>query len=145
MYKFYKKHPKALLSILGNKYLDETFDFSSWIDPRFSSDQLREVAFNEVEWNLCSCPRKAVEEVGGFIEELDMKGMGMDGYSVNQKIAELGGHKFFTTSEVRSYSIMHGRVDNWDKDNLMFDWENTVKDLKARGLWNHKYLDNLSK
>lgn len=138
--RFYKKNTKALVSVLGNKYLDESFSFVSWIDPRFSNQQLKETPFNEVEWNLCSCPREALYKIGGFDEKMDFIGFGMDGYGVNERLSEVG-YKFFTTSEVRSFSTMHGRVDGWEENNLIHGkYQEHKKTIKK---W--PYLDYLSR
>jgi hypothetical protein len=135
----YQNDKKSLVSVAGNKYIDDTFMLESWFDPRISNNPFRQTGFNEVEWNLCSCPRKALEEVGGFVECLDYRGFGMDGYCVNERLDELG-YRFFVDSTIRTYSLMHGRVSDWEEKNLIHKWNETKEQLKKEGKWKHNYL-----
>jgi hypothetical protein len=140
---FHKKHPKALLSILGDKYLDEDFSFATWTDPRVKSEAPKETPFTEVEWNLCSCPRSALYEIGGFDEAMDILGYGMDGYGVNERLNELK-YKFYTTSKVRSYSLMHGRVKDWEEHNLIHgQYQKHIESLKKQN--KYPFLEYLSR
>lgn len=113
LWEHYQKEPKGLVSILGNKYMDDTFFLESWFDPRQGSGRCN---FNEVEWNLCSCPREGLYEIGGFDEGADWEFLGMDGYGVNERLDKLG-YKFFLEDKVKTYSLMHGRVANWEELN----------------------------
>jgi hypothetical protein len=129
-WKHYEYEPKMLVSALGHKYSNDSWQTQTWTDPRSGG-----VAnFPEVEWNLCSCPKEALEKIGGFIEEMDFLGYGMDGYSVNERLAELG-YQFYVDSKIESFSLGHGRTLNWDKNNLIFKWEETKQYLKSRNLW----------
>lgn len=134
LWKRYEDNKKSLVSVVGNKYYDDTFFLESWFDPRATAMPFRETSFRDVEWNLCSCPRKALEEIGGFMEDLDYCGFGMDGYCVNERLSELD-YKFYLESSVRSYSLMHGRVKNWDEKNLLFIWNDIKNKLKSQGKW----------
>lgn len=134
LWKRYNDDNQSLVSILGNKYYDETFGLESWFDPRITNQVFRETPFQDVEWNLCSCPRKALDEVGGFIEDLDFQGFGMDGYCVNERLDELN-YRFYVDSTVRTYSLMHGRVPNWEEKNLLFKWDEVKNKLKKEGKW----------
>ena len=62
----------------------------------------------------------------------------MDGYCVNQRLNELG-YKFFLDNEVKSYSLMHGRVDKWEKNNLIHRWGDIVQKYGDKWL-NLNYL-----
>jgi len=137
----YKVNPKSLVSIVGNKYYDDTFELESWFDPRFSPIEFRETGFQDVEWNLCSCPREALDKVGGFDELMDQRFFGMDGFNVNERLSELG-YQFFVDSTVRTYSLMHGRVSDWDKKNGIFGpYQSHVKERREKGEWPHlEYL-----
>ena len=138
LWEHYQKNNKSLVSVTGHKYLDDTFALESWFDPRRTNSLFTETSFNNVEWNLCSCPRKALVEIGGFLEDLDFEGFGMDGYCVNQRLNELG-YKFFLDNEVKSYSLMHGRVDKWEKNNLIHRWGDIVQKYGDKWL-NLNYL-----
>jgi hypothetical protein len=134
LWECYEKNPKALVSVTGNKYYEDDFFLESWFDPRTSNIPFRETGFHDVEWNLCSCPREALVKCGGFIEDLDFFGFGMDGFCVNERLSEMG-YKFFVDSTVKTYSLMHGRVPNWEEKNLLYKW-NEVKDkLKSLNKW----------
>jgi len=131
----YNDNPKSLVSVLGNKYYGETFSLESWFDPRITNIPFREVGFQDVEWNLCSCPREALVKIGGFDSEMDQKFYGMDGFNVNERLKDLG-YKFFVDGTVRTYSLMHGRVDDWDKKNGIYGpYQNHVKERKEKGQW----------
>lgn len=125
-FKFYfDKYPNTLVSAVGNKYTKvyPQLGAETWRDPRMRTDQgtFYPCFFNDVEWNLCSCPKKALYDVGGFDESLDFLGFGMDGFSVNERINLVGGYDFALNQSINSYSLEHGRVDNWDRDNLIGD------------------------
>lgn len=126
----YEYEPKMLVSALGDKYEDTTWKTKTWTDPRYSGI----CNFPEVEWNLCSCPKQGLEEIGGFIEEMDFMGFGMDGYSVNERLAKFG-YQFYCDPKIESFSLGHGRVKDWDKDNLLSKWNETKKILEEKGLW----------
>jgi len=131
----YQDNKKSLVSVVGNKYYDDSFFLESWFDPRITNIPLRETTFHDVEWNLCSCPRKALEEVGGFDSEMDFKFFGMDGYNVNQRLADLD-YQFFVDSTVRTYSLMHGRVPNWEEKNGIHGaYQKHIEERKQKGEW----------
>lgn len=126
----YEYEPKMLVSGLGHKYKDSTWRERIWEDLRVGG----KCNFNFVEWNLCSCPFQGLKEIGGFIEEMDFMGFGMDGYSVNERLSELG-YQFYCDSKIESFSLGHGRVEDWDKKNLLFKWKVTKNTLEQMGLW----------
>lgn len=135
LWEHYQKDKKSLVSVLGNKYYDETFELASWIDPRFTNVLTRETQFQDVEWNLCSCPRESLYEIGGFDSAMDMKFFGMDGFNVNQRLNDLG-YRFFVDGSVRSYSLMHGRVPDWDEKNGINGlYQQHVESRKKEGKW----------
>lgn len=115
----YKK-TGGIISGIGNKYVDDSWVEKNWQDPRQRIDMgsFYECNPNDVEWNFCACPKKALMEVGGFDEEMDFLGFGMDGISVNERMDSLG-YKFYLDQSNESYSINHNRPDNWDEFNLL--------------------------
>lgn len=129
-WKHYQCNEKRLVSAKGNKYTDDTWMEKTWTDPR--PDGMAN--YKGVEWNLCSCPKKGLDLIGGFIDEMDFLGYGMDGFSVNERLA-LFGYEFYVDSKIESYSIGHGRIDNWDENNLCFKWNQTKNYLISRNLW----------
>jgi len=141
LWKRYENNNNALVSVVGNKYYDDSFFLESWFDPRTSNIPFRETSFHNVEWNLCSCPREALYKIGGFDELMDQRFYGMDGFNVNERLKELG-YKFFVDGTVRTYSLMHGRVDDWDKKNGIFGpYQSHVQERKRKGQW--PYLEYL--
>lgn len=127
----YEYEPKMLVSALGNKYEDDTWKKVNWIDSRHSGM----CDFQEVEWNLCSCPKQGLEDIGAFDEGADFLFLGMDGYGVNERLASLG-YQFYCDPKIESFSLGHGRVNNWEKDNGIHGlYQKRVQELKTRNLW----------
>lgn len=116
----YENDSKAIVSGIGDKYKDDNFIAKTWSDPRRREDfgSFYECYPQDIEWNFCSCPRKALEEVGGFDEYLD-KYAGMDAYSVMDRIDMFGGYKFYLDQTNESYSLEHGRYDSWEERNAI--------------------------
>lgn len=130
-YKNYLFDDKLLVSAIGDKYENEIFKVKTWSDPRTAG----KCNFYDIEWNLCSCPKKGLEEVGGFVEEMDFEGYGMDGYCVNERLAEVG-YSFYIDEKIMSYSVGHGRVDNWEEKNLIHGgYEKIKQKLKSENRW----------
>lgn len=117
----YESDNNAIVSAVGNKYSDEDWKEKVWQDPRERNDYgtFYECNPSDVEWNLCSVPKKALEDIGGFDEEMDYLGYGMDGYAVNYRIDTLGGYKFYLDQTNKSYSLEHGRPKFWEEKNLL--------------------------
>jgi len=118
-YFHFKNEPKTLVSAVGNKYSDDSFLVEMWKDPRIEEGKTYyEVPFHYIEFNLCSVPKKAFYDVGGFDEELD-KWYGMDGYSVVDRLNMIGGYKFKIDNTIRTYSLEHDRPPNWEEKNAI--------------------------
>jgi len=136
----FELEPKVLVSAVGNKY-EQVYPERKgvvWKDPRERADQgtYYPCYFNDIEWNLCSAPKQALYDVGGFDEALDFLGFGMDGYSVNNRINDFGGYDFKLNQDIRSYSLVHGRVPDWDRKNLLGKSYTDRRDqLKLEGKW----------
>lgn len=113
--------PKTLVTGVGNKYhqVYPLKDDLVWKDPRERNDigTYYPIYFNDVEWNLCSVPKQALLDIGGFDEAADYLYLGMDGYGVNDRINDFGGYDFKINQTIKSYSLVHARQDNWEKDN----------------------------
>lgn len=135
LWKHYLDDPKALVSVLGNKYPDDEFDIPAWIDPRYENDK---PSWMEIEWNLCSIPKKLLYDIGGFDEQMDAF-FGLDGFSVNQRLNNAKLANFKLEKEVKTYSLFHGRPDGWDKKNGMaLEWKpykDRVTELKNQDSW----------
>jgi hypothetical protein len=130
-WKHYEYEPNMLVTALGDKYETETWRKKTWTDPRFGGM----CNFPEVEWNLCSCPRQALVDIGGFDEDSDFLYLGMDGYGVNERLASLG-YQFYADRKIESFSLGHGRVANWEKDNGIHGlYQKRVEELKTRNQW----------
>lgn len=116
----YQDEPKTLVTAVGNKYDDETWSVINWADPRERADygSYYPCFFNDIEFNLCSIPKKALFAVGGYDEYLDAY-FGLDGYSMADRLNILGGWDFKIDQSIKSYSIPHGRPPDWDSRNAM--------------------------
>lgn len=130
--------PNTLVSAVGDKYIDDTWKDKTWSDPRKRNDlgKFYPCYPSDIEWNLCSCPKEAILKVGGFDEQLDFMGFGMDAYSVNERIEALGGYDFKLNQGIESFSLGHGRVDNWEENNLIHGgYIKRKKELISNGQW----------
>ena len=108
----------------------------TWKDPRERDDQgsYYLTGFENIEWNLCSCPKQALYDVGGFDEELDSMGYGMDGYSVNERISMLGKYDFKLNQSIKSYSEEHGRKADWEEhNNIHGNYQKRQKEYMQNG------------
>lgn len=116
----YEQHPNYLIGAVGNKYASDNFIIKTWQDPRERNDQgsFYPCYFSDIEYNLCSVPKKAFYDVGGWDEDLD-RWFGMDGYSVNDRLAILGGYDFYLDQTIKSYSLEHGRPQMWEENNAI--------------------------
>lgn len=116
----FTQEPKTVVTAVGNKYADDTWTVETWRDPRMRNDQgsFYPCFFNDIEFNLAGIPRGAFFAVGGFDEELD-KWYGMDGYSVVDRLNIIGGYDFKIDQTIKSYSLEHGRVSDWEEKNAL--------------------------
>lgn len=120
LWNHYQDEPKTLVGAVGNKYSDRDLTVQVWQDPRENNNHgtFYPCYFSDIEWNLCSVPKQALLDVGGFDEELD-KFFGMDGYSVNARIHLIGGYDFKLDQSIKSYSLVHDRPDQWEEKNAI--------------------------
>lgn len=116
-WRHYQTEPTTLVSAVGNKYTDTTWTVMTWKDPRERSDILRfyECYPQDVEWNLCSVPLKAIFAVGGWDETLD-KYSSLAGLDILIRLDKLGGWTFKLNQDIKSYSLEHGRLPNWSEN-----------------------------
>lgn len=118
---YYDKDLCSIVSGMGDKYdrVYPTLGKKEWSDPRWETTKsFREVAPALIEGNFCAVPRQAFFDVGGFDENLDFMGYGLDFYSVFDRIAIKGGYKFYIDDFNESFSLTHGRVKDWDEKNI---------------------------
>lgn len=117
----FQNEPKTLVTAVGNKYKDDMWTVQTWQDPRQRQDQgsFYRCFPNDIEWNLCSVPKQAVYDVGGFDEQMDFMGYGMDALGVNERIDTYGGYDFKIDQTIVSFSLVHDRPKDWDKNNLL--------------------------
>jgi len=135
----FEKEPKTLVSAVGNKYQDDSWQVMTWKDPRERDDQgtYYPCYWSDIEANLCSIPKKALYDVGGFDESMD-RFFGLDFFSVANRINDFGGYDFKLDQTIKSYSLEHKRVSpRWDEDNWMKDnrYNLHVARLKKEGKW----------
>lgn len=133
----YQDEPKTLVSAVGNKYKDATFVAKVWQDPRERIDQgtYYECYPWDIEANLCSIPKQAILDVGGFDEQMDFEGYGFDARGVFERIDMLGKYKFKIDQSIKSYSLEHGRPDGWDEHNMLGKWT----DYKSKQIDKKRY------
>ena len=145
----------SVIGIVGDQY-EKVGRFGKpevkiWADPRKTNKygDFYESFPSDNEWNLCILPKKLIYDVGGFCEELDFTGFGMDGYQVNERL-DLLGYKFYLAQYIESFTVRHGREsykgkDYWDKNNNLTNgqYEKVRKDFVAKGEWPRmNYLKN---
>ena len=121
----FKNEPKTIVTGVGNKYTNESWTTKIWQDPREREDQgnFYGCYFNDIEGNFASIPKKAIYDIGGFDEQLDFLGFGMDWYGVLDRINDFGGYDFKIDQSNKSYSLEHTRVGGekaWDQHNLVY-------------------------
>jgi hypothetical protein len=126
----YQDEPKTLVTGVGNKY-EKVVPFlgaMTWKDPRERSDQgdYYKCFFQDIEANFCSVPKEAFYAVGGFDEELD-KYAGMDFYSVVDRLNDVGGWEFCIDQTIKSFSLPHPRLPDWEEKNLIHGGYNQRK------------------
>jgi len=133
----YQNNPRAIVTGVGNKYKDESWQVKIWQDPRERNDQgsFYECYPNDIEFNFCAVPREAFYQIGGFDEKMDFLGYGMDGISVVERLDALGW-KFYIDQTNKSYSLKHGRPKGWEKYNLLHGgYIKRKKQLIEKGKW----------
>lgn len=146
---------KACIATSGDQY--ESLDkfgkpqIKIWQDPRrnFKNGSFYEIFPQDLEWNVAAIPKKALYDVGGFCEELDWTGYGMDGYQVNERL-DLLGWKFYINHDVETFTLRHTRDDfggqeNWDKYNNLSNgqYEKVRQEFIRKGEWPRMfYLKN---
>lgn len=116
----FESNPLAVVGGVGNKYEDLGFDVRIWQDPRERDDlgTFYETTFDNIEFNFASCPREAFYSVGGFDEYLD-RYAGMDAFGVLDRLEMLSEYKFYLDQTNKSYSLEHGRYDQWEERNAI--------------------------
>lgn len=117
----HQNEPKTIVGAVGNKYSDDTFTVMTWKDPRERDDQgtFYPCYYNDIELNLCSFPKQAFYDVGGFDEYLD-KYSSLCGLDVLDRLNIIGGYDFKLDQTIKTYSLEHGRLPMWD-ENLPFN------------------------
>jgi hypothetical protein len=146
-YYHFKNEPRTLVSGVGNKYKQvyPTPIGQTWQDPREhqNSNDCYSVNFNDIEFNFCSIPMVAFKAIGGFDEQMDYLGYGMDGYNVVHRLHDLGSFDFKIDQSLKSYSLDHDRVAQWDENNMLGDkYKAHVKNRQTQRLWPKlRYID----
>lgn len=138
---------EALIATSGHQYARLNKygkpELKIWEDPRrnLTSESFYEIFPQDFEWNFGAIPKKALIEVGGFCEDLDFSGYGMDGFQVNERL-DLLGWKFYIDHDNESYTLSHDRSsyggkENWNKNNNMFNggYEKIKNQFMQLGEW----------
>lgn len=142
-----KTNYKSLIASSGHQYARLNKygkpELKIWEDPRrnLSVGSFYEIFPQDFEWNFGAIPKKALIDVGGFCEDLDFSGYGMDGYQVNERL-DLIGYKFHINHDIESFTLRHNRdsyggEEKWNKDNNLHNggYEKVKNELKLSGNW----------
>lgn len=119
----YQQNPLACISGVGDQYdqLDENGKptHKVWEDPRKNSNNgtFYECYPNDWEINFASVPKKLLYDIGGFDETMDDH-FGMDNVAVAHRLDQIGA-KFYLDQTNESYTLRHGRRDDWDSNHWM--------------------------
>ena len=126
----YQAEPKTLVTGVGNKYTEDTFTVVSWKDPRERGDlgSSYPCYHNDIEWNFCAVPKASIYSVGGFDEYFD-KYSSLCGLDVLSRLNFQGGWNFKIDQSIKSYSLEHGRMPNWE-ESLPFNgpWQEKLRE-----------------
>ncbi len=143
-YYWYKeKGPKWCVTGVGDLYakLDELNKpiISVWSDPRKSGKEKHGDTYEcyPVDWevNFCSAPLKSYQDIGGFDEELDNLGFGMDNVSLCERMDDLE-YRFWIDQSLECRGIKHPRHRDWDKYHTMHGAYSARKEqLKEERIW----------
>jgi hypothetical protein len=138
-----EKGPKWCVTGSGNIY-SKLDDFGKpvvqvWSDPRRAAipkeGQVYEVYPVDWEINFASAPKQAFYDIGGFDEELDRLGFGMDNVSVCDRL-DAAGYKFWIDHGLECRGLKHGRLPDWDKyHNMHGNYEKRKNELIDKGIW----------
>jgi hypothetical protein len=113
----YKMKPNAIVGAVGDQYATLDPPVKVWVDPRKRTDQgtFYECNENDVEYSLCSIPRKALFDVGGFDEDNYDRGAAVGEKELNARMYK-AGYKFYLDQSIIYKAIKHPRMtEDWDK------------------------------
>jgi hypothetical protein len=116
----YQDNPRSCVGAVGDQYekLDEFCKPTvvCWVDPRRTDKHGEYYEINpiDLEFTLCSVPRQAFYDVGGFSEDFDL------GAAVGEKELCLrmdkAGYKFYIDQGLNYLALHHHRLtEDWDK------------------------------
>jgi hypothetical protein len=130
----YQDEPKTIVGAVGNKYVDDKWTVMTWKDPRERADKgsYHYCKFNEIELNLASFPREAFYAVGGFDETLDAYSS-LCGLDVLVRLNILGGWDFKLDQTIKTYSLEHGRLPDWEENSPFHGvWDTKLQDYNKQ-------------
>lgn len=113
----YKMKPQSIVGAVGDQYATLDPPVKVWIDPRKNSKfgTFYECMENDVEYTLCSIPRKALFDVGGFDEDNYDRGAACAEKELNARMYK-AGYKFYLDQSIEYMAIKHPRMtSDWDK------------------------------
>lgn len=166
----YQKNPKCMVTGVGHQYgkpgKDDIKDIHGpitlfdkpyermpevivWQDPRINSNNgsFYPCMPNDIEFNYCALPRKALFDVGGCDEEYDYVGHAWDNCSVAQRAFMLGYESYIDQTNM-SYSVRHDHffdtsVKEHDFMEIAAFHNKRMKDIsEGRYPIKYPYLDN---
>lgn len=108
-----------------------------WEDPRRQGMRKHgsnyECMHEDCEANFCAWPKQMFYDVGGWDEQLDFTGYGMDNLSVSERANDLG-YRFWIDHTIECKGFRHERPKDWDNKHNMHGAYNKRKD-ELKGVW----------
>ena len=112
----YKNNNKSIVGAVGDQYLSFNPPIKVWIDPRKRADQgsFYECLEQDVEYTLCSIPKQAIVDVGGFDEYFDHYAAIAE-KELNARMYKIG-YKFYLDQSLEYEALHHPRLTaDWDE------------------------------
>lgn len=103
-----------------------------WEDPRrhYWSEEFYECPHDNIEANFCYYPKQLFYDIGGWDEQLDYLGYGMDNVSVSQR-AQDAGWKAFMDKTIECRAVYHTRNEMWDSlHNINGNYQKRLLEIK---------------
>jgi hypothetical protein len=115
----YKMNPQVIVGAVGDQYSTFNPPVKVWIDPRKRTDygSFYECVPDDIEYTLCSIPRKALFEVGGFDEEYDY-GAAVGEKELTRRL-DKAGYRPYLDQSIEYRALHHPRMTK--------DWDNYYK------------------
>ncbi len=114
----YQSNPRALVGAVGNQYdqiVNGKPEHQVWVDPRRRTDfgSFWEINPIDLEYTLCSIPKKAIDDVHGMKEKWDLYAA-LSEKEMNLRM-DVFGYRFFLDSTLEYRAVKHDRIsEEWE-------------------------------